>query len=367
MPDVVLLALRRHHVGLILKRLQSVVALSQIVERGYAVNPVLVYLTAADKSRLQLSVLRYHEVHATAYGLTSGLSHLFKQFLHLVTLQRKETYLVLKRRHVQHITYRHIALRQRRTYAAHIVNGEVGLLSELAAAPQQYVGQQIRQVALRSRGSHVVGSVAHNRTHHAVNLSPVRRKKSHSGTVGHRIIAAVYHHPLALDTRKLHAGRTCRKQQYGRQHSDTECASAHFSVHHVCCHIMCVVSGQTSPCTETLCHRQSAPVVSFTKLMQLSHSAKPNELFLHVKVLTKKNNASLHKLPCNISHRNICSYNKKSIYFRKCHTVNRNTKNRKHKINHRPHTGGIKTNNETTLNNNTGRKYNDNKCSPHSI
>ena len=178
--DIVLLFLRRHHVGLGLESRQPIVALCKVVKCGNAVVARGVDGLSANRGRLQLSVFGDDKPHALTYTFAVTHGHLAEELQDLVTGECEKTDVILKRSHVEHVAIRHIAHRQRSTYATHVVDRKVRVFLERRSAPQQDVAQQIAQVALGLLGNHLMGRPSDYWFHDGVHLVGVRLDESSS-------------------------------------------------------------------------------------------------------------------------------------------------------------------------------------------
>ena len=78
-----------------------------------------------------------------AQALASLCGHLSEELQHLGAVERQKTYFVLKGSHVEYVAVSNVALDERGTYAPHVVNTKVGLLTIQLAGPYHDVRQQV--------------------------------------------------------------------------------------------------------------------------------------------------------------------------------------------------------------------------------
>ena len=119
------------------------------------------------------------------------MGNLREELQHLVAGEGEKIDLVVEWCHVEHVAHGHLALRQRRAYAADVVDPEVGLLAKPCSSPYQDVRQEVRELALGTVRRHVTGGASHHRTHLLVHLIGKRLQERSRLSVGLRVVTFV--------------------------------------------------------------------------------------------------------------------------------------------------------------------------------
>lgn len=198
---VVFLLLWRDDLGLRLEGLEAAIALREVVERGDAVGPLRVDGLACELGGEELPLGVDDELQAVADPLAPRGGYLPKQFHHLLAREGEEADFVFKRRHVDHIAVGHLALGEGGADAPHVVDSEVGLFAVFLAAPDEDVGEQVGEVALRFLRPEVGGGTAHDGAHHAVDHLLVGLEERLGLGTGRQVVAMVHEDAGALDGR----------------------------------------------------------------------------------------------------------------------------------------------------------------------
>ena len=109
---------------------------------GGAVS-IHVHRLAVDGGAHQPAAFSDDQAHGVTDPFAANDGHLREQLQKVLARQGGESYLVLKRRNVEHIAIGYLALRQVGTHAADVVDAEVYLFVILCSGPHHNVRQQV--------------------------------------------------------------------------------------------------------------------------------------------------------------------------------------------------------------------------------